>query len=130
MLFLDESNHKPNKVWVDKGSKFYSRSMKSLLQNNDVEMYSAHNEGKSVIAERFIKTLKNKIYKYTTSVSKNVCTNNLYDIIDKYNDNYQNTIKMKPVNVKRNTYISCSKEILNLKLVILLEYQNIKIFLQ
>ena len=61
MLFLDESNHKPNKVWVDKGSKFYSRSMKSLLQNNDVEMYSAHNEGKSVIAERFIKTLKNKI---------------------------------------------------------------------
>ena len=49
---------KPNRVWVDKGSEFYNRSMKSFLQNNDIEMYSAHNEGKSVIAERFIRTLK------------------------------------------------------------------------
>ena len=104
--------------------------MKSWLEKNCIAKNSTRNEGKSVIAKRFIKTLKNKIYKYTTSVSKNVCTNNLYDIINKYNDTYQNTIKMKPVNVKRNTYISCSKEILNLKLVILLEYQNIKIFLQ
>ena len=59
---LDESNCKPNKISVDKGSEFYNRSMKSFLQNNDKEMYSTHNEGKSVIAVRFIKTLKNRIY--------------------------------------------------------------------
>ena len=104
--------------------------MKSWLEKNGIATNSTRNEAKTVIAERFIKILKNKIYKYTTSVSKNVCINNLYDIINKYNDTYQNTIKMKPVNVKQNTYIESSKEILNLKLVILLEYQNIKIFLQ
>ena len=67
---LDESNHKPNKIWVDKCSEFYNRSMKSWLENFFIEMYSTHNEGKSVVAERFIRTLKNKIYKYMTSVSK------------------------------------------------------------
>ena len=55
---LDQPKRKPNKVWADKGSEFYNRSMKSFLQNNDTEMYSAHNEGNSVIAERFIRTLK------------------------------------------------------------------------
>ena len=60
--FLDESNCKLNKIWVDKGSEFYNRSMKSFLQNNDIEMYSRHNEGKSIVAESFIRTLKNKIY--------------------------------------------------------------------
>ena len=68
---LDESYRKPNKTWLDKGS-FYNRSMKLSLQNNDTEMYSTNNEAKSVITERFIRTLKNKIYKYMTSVSKNV----------------------------------------------------------
>ena len=53
---------KPNKTWGDKGSEFYNRSIKSWLKDNYVEMYSTHNEGKSVIAERFIGTLKNKIY--------------------------------------------------------------------
>ena len=60
---LDKSNWKPNKISVDKGSEFYNRSMKSWLQDNNIEMYSIHNEGKSVVAERFIRTLKNKIYK-------------------------------------------------------------------
>ena len=69
---LDESGRKPNKIWVDKGGEFYNRSMKSWLQDNDIEMYSMHIEGKSVAGERFIRTLKNKIYKYMTSVSKNV----------------------------------------------------------
>ena len=50
-----------NKIWLDKGSEFYNRSMKSFLQNNNIEMYSTYNEGKSVNAERFIRTLKNKI---------------------------------------------------------------------
>ena len=66
---LGESNRKPNKIWVDKGSGFYNRSMQSFLQNNGIEMYSMHNEEKSVVAGR---TLKSKIYKYMTSISKNV----------------------------------------------------------
>ena len=57
----NESNRKPNEIWVDKGSEFYNRSMKSFLQNNDIEIYSSHNERKSVIAERFTRNLKNKI---------------------------------------------------------------------
>ena len=57
-------------MWVDKGSEFYSSSFKKWLKDNDIEMYSTHNEGKSVVAERFIRTLKNKIYKHTTLVSK------------------------------------------------------------
>ena len=67
---LDEYNRKPNKIRVDKGSEFYNRLMKSFLQNNIIEMYSTHNEGKSVAAERFIRSLKIKIYKYMTSISK------------------------------------------------------------
>ena len=67
---LKESNRKPNKIWVDKGSEFYNRSMKSWLEKNDIKMYSTHNEGKSVVAERFIRALKNKIYEYMTSISK------------------------------------------------------------
>ena len=59
-------NRKPNKILVD--SNFYNRSMKSWLENNDIEMYSMHNEGKSVVAERFIRILKNKIYMYMTSI--------------------------------------------------------------
>ena len=86
------------------------RSVKSWLQKNDIEMYSTHNEGKSVVTERFITTIKNKIYKYTTSISKNVSIHKLDDIVNKYNT-YHSTIKMKPVNVKSNTHIKSSKEI-------------------
>ena len=74
-------------------------------------MYSIHNEGKSVIAERFIRTIKNKIYKYMTSISKNVYIDKLDDIVNKYNNTYHSTIKMKPVDVKSSTYIDSSKEI-------------------
>ena len=63
---LKESNKKPNKIWVDKGSEFYNNSFKKWLKDNDIEMYSTHNEGKFVVAERFIRTLKNKHYKYMT----------------------------------------------------------------
>ena len=59
---------KPNKIWIGGGNEFYKRSMKSFLQNNDIQMYSMHNEGKSFIDERFVRTLKNKIYKYMTLV--------------------------------------------------------------
>ena len=77
---LKESNHKPNKIWVDKGSEFYNRSMKSWLEKNDIEMYLTHNEEKSVVAERFNGTLRNKIYKYMTSISKDVYIDKLDDI--------------------------------------------------
>ena len=78
---LKESNRKLNKIWVDKSSEFYNRTVKSWLQDNDIEMYSTHNEGKSVVAERFIRTHENKIYKYMTSVSKNKYIDKLDDII-------------------------------------------------
>ena len=76
-------------------------------------MYSTHNEGKSVVAERFIRTLKSNIYKYMTSISKNVNVyiDKLDNIVDEYNNTYHATIKMKPIDVKDNTYINTSKEI-------------------
>ena len=80
-------------------------------QNNDTEMDSAHNKGKSFIAESFSGTLKNKIYKYMTSISKNVYIEKfvdivikLDDIVNKHNNAYHITIKMKPVDVKSKTY--------------------------
>ena len=108
---LDKSQRKPNKIWVDKGSEFFNNSFKKSLKDNDIEMYSIHNEGKSVVAERFIKTLKAKIYKYMTSVLKNVYIDKLDDIVNKYNNTYHRTIKIKPVAVKNNTYIYSSKEV-------------------
>ena len=74
---LKQSNRKPNKIWVDKGSGFYNTSFKKWRQNNDVVMYSTHNEGKFVVAERFIRTIKSKIYKYMTSISENVYIGNV-----------------------------------------------------
>ena len=84
-IILKESNCKPNKIWVDKGSEFYNIYFKKWLQDNNIKMYSTNNEGKSVIAERFIRTLKNKICKYMTSISKNV-------YIDKLDVLLENTI--------------------------------------
>ena len=91
---LNESNCKPNKIQLDKYSEFYNRSTKSFLQNNDKQM---HNEEKSVVAERFIRTLNNEIYKYMNSMSKNVYNDKLDDIVNKYNNTYHKTIKIKPV---------------------------------
>ena len=90
-IILKESNRKPNKIWVDKGSEFYNNSFKKWLKDNDIEMYSTNNEGKAVIAERFIKTLKTEIYKYMTSISKNVYIDKLDDIVNKYNNTYLST---------------------------------------
>ena len=74
-------------------------------------MYSTHNEGKSVIAARFIRTINNKIYKYMTSISKNVYIDKLDDIVKKYNNTYHTSFKMKRVDVKDNTYIDFKKEV-------------------
>ena len=80
---LKESNRKADKIWLNKKSGFYSSSVKKLLKDNDSEMYLIHNEGESVVAERFIRTLKTKIYKYMTSVSKHVLINKLDDTVNK-----------------------------------------------
>ena len=110
---LKQSNRKPNKIWVDKGSEFYNAYLKKWLRDNDIVMYSTHNEGKSVVAERFIRTLKSKIYKYMNSISKNVYIDKLDDIVHEYNNIYHTTIKMKPADFKDNTYINADKEINN-----------------
>ena len=73
-------------------------------------MYSIHNEVEFVVAERFIRTLKNKIYNYMTSISKNVYINKLDKIVNEYNNTYHKTIKMKPTDVKDNTSINNNKE--------------------
>ena len=74
-------------------------------------MYSTNNEGKFVIAERFITKLKNEIYKYMTSISKNIYIDKIDDIVKEYNNKYQTSIKMKLVDVMDNTYINFKKEI-------------------
>ena len=97
--------------------------MKSWLEKNGIEMYPTHNERESVIAERLIRTSKNKLCKYMID--------KLDDIINNYNNTYHSTIKMKPVETLILTLVKKSIiKILSLKLVILLEYQNIKVFMQ
>ena len=107
---LNKSNRKPNKIWFDKGNEFYNSHFKKWLRDNNIEMYSTHHEGKSVAAERFIRTLTNKIYKHMTSISKNVYIDKLDDIVDEYNNTYHRTIKMKPIDVKDDPYINIDKE--------------------
>ena len=85
--------------------------MKSWLEKNDIEMYSTHSEGKSFVAERFIRTIKSKIYKHMTSILKNVYIDKVDGIIHKYNNKKHRTIKMKPIDVKDNTYIDFGKEV-------------------
>ena len=102
---------------MDKGSEFYNASFKKWLQDNDVVvMYSTYNKGKSVVAERFIRTLKSKIYKHITSISKNVYIEKLDDIVNEYNNTYHATIKMKPINVKDNIHINTLTTITTLQI--------------
>ena len=99
---IKQSGTKPNKIWVDQGSEFYNNDFKKWLSNNGIVMYSTYNEGKSVVAERFIRTLKKKLYKHMTATGKNVYYNVLDDIVNEYNNTKQNTIKMKPKDVGYN----------------------------
>ena len=84
-----------------------------MVKDNNIEMYSTHDEGKSVVAEKFIRTLKTKTHKHMTAISKSVYIDKLVDIVNEYNNTYHTTIKMKPVDVKDNTYIDFKKEINN-----------------
>ena len=121
-IISKESNRKPNNIWVDKESEFYNGSFRKWLKDNDIEIYSANNEGKSVIAERFIRTLKNKIYKYMISISKNVYVDKLDDTVRKYNNTYHTSIKMNLLMLKIIHIFILKKKsmikILSLKLVI------------
>ena len=106
---LNESKRKPNKIWVDHGSEFCNNVFKKFLKENDIEMYSKNNEGKSVVSERFIKTLKLKFIKNLTAVGKNVYFNVLDDIVDKYNNTYHSSIKMKLKDVTDDSFVECNE---------------------
>ena len=117
---LNNLKRTSNKIWVDQGSEFYNTHFKKWLKDNDISMYSTHNDGKSVVAERFVRTLKNEIYKHMTAISKNVYFDVLDNFVDKYNNTYHRTIKMKPINVKNDFFLlniikNLMKKILNLK---------------
>ena len=99
---IKQSNRKPNKIWVDQGGEFYNNVFEKWLSDNDINMYSMYNEGKSVVAERFIRTLKNKLYKHMTATGKNVYHDVLDDEVYKYNNTKYSTIKMKPIDVGDN----------------------------
>ena len=99
---IKQSGRKPNKIWVDQGSEFYNHVFKRWLSRNNIIMYSIYNEGKSVVAERFIRTLKNNLYKHMTATGKNVYYDVLDDIVNEYNNTKHNTIKMKPKDVGNN----------------------------
>ena len=95
---IKQYNRKLNKIWVDQGEEFYNNIFKKWLSDNDIIMYSTYNECKSVVAERFIRTLKSKLYKHMTAIGKNV----YYDIVNKYDNTKHSTIKMKPIDVRDN----------------------------
>ena len=95
---------KPNKVWVDQGGEFYNKLFKRFLKINNTEIYSRSNEGKSFIAESFIRTLKNKNFKHMAAISKNVYFDVLDNIANKYNNTVHRSIKMKPIDVTSDSY--------------------------
>ena len=97
---IKQSKRKPNKIWVDQGGEFYNRVFKKWFSDNDIIMYSTFNEGKSVVPERFIRTLKNKLYKHVTASGKNVYYNVLDDAVNKYNNTKDSSIKMKPIDLR------------------------------
>ena len=100
---------KPNKIWVDHGGEFYNIIFKRFLKINNIEVYSTYNEEKFVVAERFIRTLENKI-KHMKAVSKNVYFDVLNDILDKYNNTVHRSIKMKPIDVTSDFYAEYNED--------------------
>ena len=107
---LNNLNRKPNEICTDPGSEFYNNVFKKWLKDNDIIMYSAHNQGKSVVTERFIRTLKNKIYKHMTAISKKFYFSALDDIVDECNNTYHQTFKMKAVDVRKGSFAECNEE--------------------
>ena len=110
LSILEKSKRKPNKIWVDQGSEFYNTHFKKWLKGNNIEMYSTHYEGNLAVAEIFIRALKNKMYKNMTANSENVYFNVLNYIVDKYNNTYHKTIRMKPIDVKSDYFAEYNEE--------------------
>ena len=101
---------KPNKIWADQGGEFYNNLFKMFLKINNIEMYSTYIEQKSVVAERFIRTLKKKIFKHMLSISKNIYFDVLDDIVNNYNDTVHRTTKMKPIDVISDSYAEYNED--------------------
>ena len=102
-----QKKKKTNKIWVDQGSEFYNGSSKKWLKDNSIEMYSTYNQEKSVVAERFIRTLKIKIFRHMTALSKKIFFfffDALDDIVDEYNNTFHRTFEMKLIDVKSDSY--------------------------
>ena len=107
---IKQSERKPNKIWVGQEGEFYKNVFKKWLSDNDIIMNSTYNEGKSVVAERFIRALKNKLYTHMTVTGKNVYYDVLDDVVNKYNNTkHSSTIKMKPIDVKNNKRVYIDK---------------------
>ena len=105
-----EGRRKPTKIWVHQDDEFYSKILKRLLKIIGNEMYSKCSKGKSVVAERFIRTLKNKTLKHMTAASKNAYFDVLNDIVNKYNNTVHRTIKMKPIDVTSDSCAEYSED--------------------
>ena len=85
------------------------------MKINNIETYSTYNEGKSVVPERFIRTLKNKIFKHMTAIQQNIYFDVLHDIVDKYNNTVHKTIKIKPIEVTGDYYAEYNEDLSNKK---------------
>ena len=107
---ITSDERKPNEIWVDECSEFGNNFFKDFLKINNIEMYSTCNERKFVVAERLIRTLKNKIFKHMTAISKNVYFDVLVDIVNKYNNTVHRTIKMKPIDVTGDFYCEYNED--------------------
>ena len=101
---------KPNKIWLDQGSGFYNNLFKRFLKISNIEICSTYKEAKPVAAERFITTLKNKIFKHISAVSKNVYLDVLDDIVNKYNNTVHRTITMNPTDVTSDFYAEYNED--------------------
>ena len=126
---LNSSKIKPNKIWVDQGSEFYNNSFKKWLKDNGISIYSTYNEGKSVVAERIITTLKNKVYMHMTAISKNVYFDVLDDIVDECHNTYHKIIKMKPIDVGDNSFAEYNEDSSEKDPKFKLGFKNLKMYL-
>ena len=124
---ISSEGRKHNKIWVNQGSEFYNNSFKNFLKTDNIEMYSTYNEGKSVAAERFIRTLKSKIFKHMTGIQEIIYFDVLDGIVNKYNNTVHKTIKIKPIDVISDSYAEYNEDS-NEKLVSMLEFQGTKTF--
>ena len=100
----------PNRIWVDQGGEFYNTLFRRFLKINNIEMYSAYNDRKSDVAERFIRTLKSEIFKHVTAISENVYFEVLDDIVGKYNNTVHRSIKIKPIDVTCDSYAEYNED--------------------